>query len=65
MLVHGTTGEILNADANGPYGFKVPLSAQQEYSYLKDMGISNDSAMQQRSVMSGYAKFNVTDSQLP
>jgi thiol-disulfide isomerase/thioredoxin len=58
-------GEILNADANGPYGFKVPLSAQQEYTYLKDMGKSNDSAMTQSSVMSGYAKFNVTDSQLP
>ena len=58
-------GETLNADANSPYGFKVPPSMQQEYTLLKDMGISNDSALAQKEVMSGYAKFLPTDSQYP
>ena len=58
-------GEILNADANGPYGFKVPPSMQQEYTILKDMGVSDDSAMAQKEVISGYAKFLPTDSQYP
>ena len=58
-------GEILNADANAPYGFKVPPSMQQEHTLLKDMGVSNDSAMSQKEVTSGYAKFLPTDSQYP
>jgi thiol-disulfide isomerase/thioredoxin len=58
-------GEILNADANSPYGFKVPPSMQQEHALLKDMGVSNDSAMSHKEVTSGYARFLPTDSQYP
>ena len=56
-------GEILNADANGMYGFKIPPSMQQEYAILKDMGVSKDSALAMQEVTRGYARFLPVDSQ--
>jgi len=58
-------GRLLFADANAPYGFKIPQSMQQEYALLKDLGISKDNVLSQKEVPAGYARFLPTGSQYP
>ena len=58
-------GRLLFADANAPYGFKIPQSMQQEYALLKDLGISKDNFISQKEVPAGYARFLPTGSQYP
>ena len=58
-------GRLLFADANAPYGFKIPQSMQQEYALLKDLGISKDNVISQKEVPAGYARFLPTGSQYP
>ena len=58
-------GRILLADATSPYGFKVPQSMQQEYTLLKDLGLTKDGTPSQNGVPAGYARFLPTGSQFP
>ena len=42
-------GDDLYANANAPYGFDIPISMQEEFMLLKDLGLTKDSALSSKS----------------